>query len=409
MQQSVFDVLQQRGFIGQLTHEEEIKQLLKEEKVTFYIGFDPTADSLHVGHFIQIMVMAYMQRYGHRPIALIGGGTTMVGDPSGRTDMRKMMSLEQIQANGEKFKKVFKKFLDFSDDKAIMVNNADWLLPLNYIEFLREIGSCFSVNKMLTADCYKNRLENGLSFLEFNYMIMQSYDFLMLYKNYGCTMQFGGNDQWNNILGGVDLIRRKCSGSAYGMTFNLLVNSEGKKMGKTEKGALWLDKEKTSPYDFYQYWRNVGDDDVENCLKLLTFLPMEEINRLAALKGSEINEAKKVLAYEVTKIIHGEEEALAAQSAAEALFGQGADDAGMPTTEIAIDKIEKGMDIVSLLIEANLASSKSDAKRLIDQGGIAVNGDKIDSVGVIISLDNFDEGKIIIKKGKKIYHKIVIK
>jgi len=409
MQQSVFDVLQQRGFIGQLTHEEEIKQLLKEEKVTFYIGFDPTADSLHVGHFIQIMVMAYMQRYGHRPIALIGGGTTMVGDPSGRTDMRKMMSLEQIQANGEKFKEVFKKFLDFSDDKAIMVNNADWLLPLNYIEFLREIGSCFSVNKMLTADCYKNRLENGLSFLEFNYMIMQSYDFLMLYKNYGCTMQFGGNDQWNNILGGVDLIRRKCSGSAYGMTFNLLVNSEGKKMGKTEKGALWLDKEKTSPYDFYQYWRNVGDDDVENCLKLLTFLPMEEIDRLAALKGSEINEAKKVLAYEVTKIIHGEEEALAAQSAAEALFGQGADDAGMPTTEIAIDKIEKGMDIVSLLIEANLASSKSDAKRLIDQGGIAVNGDKIDSVGVIISLDNFDEGKIIIKKGKKIYHKIVIK
>lgn len=409
MQQSVFDVLQQRGFIGQLTHEEEIKQLLKEEKVIFYIGFDPTADSLHVGHFIQIMVMAYMQRYGHRPIALIGGGTTMVGDPSGRTDMRKMMSLEQIQANGKKFKEVFKKFLDFSDDKAIMVNNADWLLPLNYIEFLREIGSCFSVNKMLTADCYKNRLENGLSFLEFNYMIMQSYDFLMLYKNYGCTMQFGGNDQWNNILGGVDLIRRKCSGSAYGMTFNLLVNSEGKKMGKTEKGALWLDKEKTSPYDFYQYWRNVGDDDVENCLKLLTFLPMEEIDRLAALKGSEINEAKKVLAYEVTKIIHGEEEALAAQSAAEALFGQGADDAGMPTTEIATDKIEKGMDILSLLIEANLASSKSDAKRLIDQGGIAVNGEKIDSVGVIISLDNFDEGKIIIKKGKKIYHKIVIK
>lgn len=409
MQESVFDVLQQRGFIGQLTHEEEIKQLLKEEKVTFYIGFDPTADSLHVGHFIQIMVMAYMQRYGHRPIALIGGGTTMVGDPSGRTDMRKMMSLEQIQANGEKFKEVFKKFLDFSDDKAIMVNNADWLLPLNYIEFLRDIGSCFSVNKMLTAECYKNRLENGLSFLEFNYMIMQSYDFLMLYKNYGCSMQFGGNDQWNNILGGVDLIRRKCSGSAYGMTFNLLVNSEGKKMGKTEKGALWLDKEKTSPYEFYQYWRNVGDDDVENCLKLLTFLPMEEVSRLAALKGSEINEAKKVLAYEVTKIIHGQEEAKAAQSAADALFGQGADDAGMPTTEIAFDKVEKGMDIISILIEANLASSKSDAKRLIDQGGVAVNGDKIESVGVIISLDNFDEGKLIIKKGKKIYHKVTIK
>lgn len=409
MQESVFDVLKQRGFIGQLTHEEEIKQLLKEKKITFYIGFDPTADSLHVGHFIQIMVMAYMQRYGHRPIALIGGGTTMVGDPSGRTDMRKMMSLEQIQANGEKFKEVFKKFLDFSEGKAIMVNNADWLLPLNYIDFLRDIGSCFSVNKMLTADCYKNRLENGLSFLEFNYMIMQSYDFLMLYKDYDCIMQFGGNDQWSNILGGADLIRRKCSGSAYGMTFNLLVNSEGKKMGKTEKGALWLDKEKTSPYDFYQYWRNVGDDDVENCLKLLTFLPMDEVMRLSALKGSEINEAKKVLAFEVTKIIHGIEEANAARSATQALFGQGADDAGMPTTEIALDKIEKGMDIVNLLIQANLASSKSDAKRLIDQGGIAVNGNKIDGADVIVSLDSFDEGKIIIKKGKKIYHKILIK
>jgi len=409
MQDNVFDVLTQRGFIGQLTHEEEIKKLLKEQKVTFYIGFDPTADSLHVGHFIQIMVMAYMQRYGHKPIALIGGGTTMVGDPSGRTDMRKMMSIEQINANGEKFKEVFKKFLDFSDDKAIMVNNADWLLDLNYIDFLRDIGACFSVNKMLTAECYKNRLENGLSFLEFNYMIMQSYDFLMLYKNYGCTMQFGGNDQWSNILGGVDLIRRKCSASAYGMTFNLLVNSEGKKMGKTEKGALWLDKEKTSPYDFYQYWRNVDDNDVEKCLKLLTFLPLDEINRLCALKGSEINEAKKVLAYEVTKIIHGEEEAAAAQTAAQALFGQGDDDSGMPSTQIDISDLEKGMDILSILIQCKLASSRSDAKRLIEQGGIAVNGKKIDNINIILSLDNFDEGRLIIKKGKKIYHKITVK
>jgi tyrosyl-tRNA synthetase len=408
MHDNVFDVLQERGFIGQLTHEDEIKKLLKEEKITFYIGFDPTADSLHVGHFIQIMVMAYMQRYGHRPIALIGGGTTMVGDPSGRTDMRKMLTIEQINANGEKFKEVFKKFLDFSDGKALMINNADWLLHLNYIEFLRDVGACFSVNRMLTADCYKNRMESGLTFLEFNYMIMQSYDFLMLYKDHNCTMQFGGNDQWSNILGGVDLIRRKCSGAAYGMTFNLLVNSEGKKMGKTEKGALWLDKEKTSPYEFYQYWRNVGDDDVEKCLKLLTFLPMDEVNKLSALSGSEINEAKKVLAYEVTKIIHGQEEALLAQKAAEALFGQGSDDSSMPSTSISAAEMEKGMDILSMLIITGLASSKSEAKRLVDQGGISVDGQKIDNINVLFSLDNFDEGKMIIKKGKKIYHKVTL-
>jgi tyrosyl-tRNA synthetase len=409
MHDNVFDVLQERGFIGQLTHEEEIKKLLKEQKVTFYIGFDPTADSLHVGHFIQIMVMAYMQRYGHRPIALIGGGTTMVGDPSGRTDMRKMLTIEQINANGEKFKEVFNKFLDFSDDKALMINNADWLLHLNYIEFLRDVGSCFSVNRMLTAECYKNRMESGLTFLEFNYMIMQSYDFLMLYKDHDCIMQFGGNDQWSNILGGVDLIRRKCGGAAYGMTFNLLVNSEGKKMGKTEKGALWLDKEKTSPYEFYQYWRNVGDDDVEKCLKLLTFLPMDEVRRLSALSGSEINEAKKVLAYEITALVHGKQEAAMAQQAAEALFEQGSNDSNMPTTSLSTDEIEKGMDIISLLLLTGLASSKSDARRLIDQGGISVDGQKIENGNVLFSLDNFEEGKMIIKKGKKVYHKIVLK
>ncbi len=409
MHDNVFDVLQERGFIGQLTHEEEIKELLKEQKITFYIGFDPTADSLHVGHFIQIMVMAYMQRYGHRPIALIGGGTTMVGDPSGRTDMRKMLTIEQINANGEKFKEVFKKFLDFSNDKALMINNADWLMNLNYIEFLRDIGACFSVNRMLTAECYKNRMESGLTFLEFNYMIMQSYDFLMLYKDHNCLMQFGGNDQWSNILGGVDLIRRKCGGAAYGMTFNLLVNSEGKKMGKTEKGALWLDKEKTSPYEFYQYWRNVGDADVEKCLKLLTFLPMDEVRRLSALSGSEINEAKKVLAYEITALVHGQQEASMAQKAAEALFEQGSDDSNMPTTSVGAAEIEKGMDIISLLLLTGLASSKSDARRLIDQGGISVDGQKIENGNVLFSLDNFEEGKMIIKKGKKVYHKVVLK
>lgn len=409
MQKNVFDVLQERGFIGQLTHEAEIRKLLAEEKVTFYIGFDPTADSLHVGHFIQIMVMAIMQQYGHRPIALIGGGTTMVGDPSGRTDMRKMLSLEEINSNGEKFKKVFEKFLDFSEGKAIMVNNADWLLSLNYVDFLRDIGTCFSVNRMLTADCYKNRMENGLSFLEFNYMIMQSYDFLMLYQKYDCTMQFGGNDQWSNILGGVDLIRRKCSGSAYGMTFNLLVNSEGKKMGKTEGGALWLDAEKTSPYEFYQYWRNIDDADVEKCLLLLTFVPTEEVKELAGLKGSRINEAKTVLAYEVTKLIHGEEAAKEAKSAAEALFGQGEEEGSIPFTEIAISDIEKGMEITDMLLFSGLAGSKSEARRLIQQGGISLNGEKVEDFADVVTLDNFDEGKVMLRKGKKVFHKIVLK
>ncbi len=409
MQKNVFDVLQERGFIGQLTHEEEIRQLLADEKVTFYIGFDPTADSLHVGHFIQIMVMAIMQQYGHKPIALIGGGTTMVGDPSGRTDMRKMLSLEQINSNGEKFKKVFEKFLDFSDDKAIMVNNADWLLNLNYVEFLRDVGACFSVNRMLTADCYKNRMENGLSFLEFNYMIMQSYDFLMLYQKYGCTMQFGGNDQWSNILGGVDLIRRKCAGSAYGMTFNLLVTSEGKKMGKTEGGALWLDAEKTSPYEFYQYWRNIADADVENCLMLLTFLPTEEVKQLASLQGSRINEAKVVLAYEVTKLIHGQEAADEARSAAEALFGQGEEKGSIPSTDIAVQAVEEGIDITDLLLLSGLAASKSEARRLVQQGGISLNGAKVENFADVVTLDNFEEGKVMLRKGKKIFHQILLK
>jgi tyrosyl-tRNA synthetase len=409
MYENVYDVLKERGFVGQTTHEDEIRALLGSEAVTFYIGFDPTADSLHVGHFIQIMVMYHMQQYGHRPIALIGGGTTMVGDPSGKTDMRKMLTQEQIAANGENFKKVFQKFLDFSEGKALMVNNADWLLHLNYIEFLRDVGPHFSVNRMLTAECYKNRMEHGLTFLEFNYMIMQSYDFLMLYKKYGCKMQFGGNDQWSNIISGADLIRRKLGQPAYGMTFNLLVNSEGKKMGKTESGALWLDKEKTSPYEFYQYWRNIDDADVKMCLSLLTLLPMAEVLRLSALEGSEVNEAKSILAYEVTKLIHGEEEAQNARTAAEALFGQGQDDSSMPSTAFDIAEMEKGIDIVSLLTATPLAASKSEARRLIEQGGIAVNGEKIDSPATVLSLDNFEEGKVLIKKGKKIFHKITLK
>ena len=330
--ENAFEVLKERGFIEQLTHPEEIEELFGKEKITFYIGFDPTADSLHVGHFLTVMAMSHMQRCGHRPICLMGGGTGMVGDPTGKTDMRRMMTVEEIDHNVECFKKQLSRFIDFSDDKAIIVNNADWLRNLNYIEFLREIGSVFSVNKMLTAECFKTRMEKGLSFLEFNYMIMQSYDFLELNRRYGCVMQLGGNDQWSNILGGVDLIRRKENKPAYGMTFQLLTNSEGKKMGKTEKGAVWLDPEKTSPYEFYQYWRNVGDKDVEKCLRLLTFLPMDEVRRLGALEGSEINKAKEVLAYELTKIVHGEEEAKKADVAAKALFMGGNAGGSIPTT-----------------------------------------------------------------------------
>ncbi|HOO12198.1 MAG TPA: tyrosine--tRNA ligase, partial [Bacillota bacterium] len=354
---NVYDTLMERGFIEQATHEEEIRDMLGRESVTFYIGFDPTADSLHVGHFLQMITMAHMQRAGHRPIVLLGGGTTMVGDPSGRTDMRKMLSLEQIQHNAERFKVQFSRLIDFNEGKAIMVNNADWLLNLNYIDFLRDIGRHFSVNRMLSAECYRERLETGLTFLEFNYMIMQSYDFLQLYKKYNCKMQMGGSDQWSNILGGVELIRKVEGASAYGLTFTLLTTSEGKKMGKTEAGAIWLDPEKTPPYDFYQYWRNVDDRDVEKCLALLTFLPMEEVRRLGSLEGSKINEAKEVLAFELTKTVHGEEEALKAQATARALFSSGSDLEAAPTTEISRAEMQQGIDILDLLMKTGLTAS----------------------------------------------------
>ena len=399
--ENAFEVLKERGFIEQMTHPEEIEQLFKNEKITFYIGFDPTADSLHVGHFLTVMAMSHMQRCGHRPICLMGGGTGMVGDPTGKTDMRRMMTVDEIDHNVNCFKKQLSRFIDFSDDKAIIVNNGDWLRNLNYIEFLREIGSVFSVNKMLTAECFKTRMEKGLSFLEFNYMIMQSYDFLELNKRYGCVMQLGGNDQWSNILGGVDLIRRKENKPAYGMTFQLLTNSEGKKMGKTEKGAVWLDPEKTSPYEFYQYWRNVGDKDVEKCLRLLTFLPMDEVRRLGALEGSEINKAKEVLAYELTKIVHGEEEAKKADVAAKALFMGGSDGGSIPTTEVASADLEN-MDILSALVTTKLTPSRSEARRAVQQGGVKVNDEKISDVDFKITEDLFKDGIVKIKTQDKI-------
>ena len=402
--ENVFDVLQERGFIEQLTHEEEIKELFAKEKITFYIGFDPTADSLHVGHFLTIMAMAHMQRAGHRPIALMGGGTGMIGDPTGKTDMRKMMTVEQIDHNVNCFKKQLSRLIDFSDDKALIVNNADWIRNLNYIDFLRDIGVHFSVNQMLTAECYKARLEKGLSFLEFNYMPMQANDFLMLNRKYGCVMELGGSDQWANILGGVDLIRRKERKPAYGMTFRLLTTSEGKKMGKTEGGAVWLDPEKTSPYEFYQYWRNIGDKDVEKCLALLTFLPMDEVRRLGALQDSEINKAKEVLAFEVTKIIHGEEEALKAQKAAKALFEGAAEGGSIPTTEISVSELSDGMDILTVLIQCGLITSKSEGRRLIQQNGLKLNDNKIEAFDYIVKPDNFEDGKAKIQKGKKVFH-----
>lgn len=402
---SVFETLKERGYIAQLTHEEKIKELLEKEKITFYIGFDPTADSLHVGHFLQMMVMAHMQKAGHRPIALIGGGTAMVGDPTGRTDMRKMMTREEIKHNADCFKKQLSKFIEFGEGKAIMVDNADWLLDLNYIEFLRDIGVHFSVNRMLTAECFKSRLERGLSFIEFNYMLMQSYDFLKLYKEYGCIMQLGGDDQWSNILGGIDLIRRKEGKEVYGMTFTLLTTSEGKKMGKTEKGALWLDANKTSPYEFYQYWRNIHDADVIKCLKLLTFVPMEEIEEYAKLKDQEINIAKKRLAFEVTKLIHGEEEALNAQKTAEALFEKGASTDNMPTTEVASGELSNGINIIDLLLKTKLIPSKGEGRRLIEQGGISVNDVRVEGFDRLVTMDDFNNGELIIKKGKKTYHR----
>ncbi len=404
---SVYDTLKERGLIAQVTHEEEIRNLLENEKVTFYIGFDPTADSLHVGHFLQMVVMKHMQDAGHRPIALVGGGTGHVGDPSGRTDMRSMMTTETINYNCERFKEQLSRVIDFSDDKAIMVNNADWLLDLNYIEFLRDIGAHFSVNRMLTAECFKQRLEKGLSFLEFNYMLMQSYDFLMLYRKYGCKIELGGDDQWSNILGGIELCRKKDQAQTYGMTFTLLTNSEGKKMGKTQSGALWLDPNKTSPYDFYQYWVNVDDADVIKCLKLLTFLPLEEIEVMAQYKDSEINKAKRVLAYEVTKLVHGKEEAEKAQQAAMALFGGGNDDSSMPTTEIT--EADLGKTILDIMLIAGLIPSKGEGRRLVQQGGVSIDSDKVTDFNLVIDKDMFNDGKIIIKKGKKVFHKIVLK
>ena len=402
----VFEELKARGLIAQMTDEEKIRDLLDNQKTTFYIGFDPTADSLHVGHFVQIMVMAHMQRAGHTPIALFGGGTGMIGDPSGKTDMRRMMTPDEINHNIECFKKQMSRLIDFSDGKAIMANNGDWLLNLNYIQFMRDIGVHFSVNRMLAAECYKQRLERGLSFFEMNYMIMQSYDFLELNHRYNCRLELGGDDQWSNIIGGVELLRRKESKEAFGMTFTLLTTSEGKKMGKTEKGAVWLDPEKTTPFEFYQYWRNIGDADVIKCLKILTFLPLSEIEELAKLEGSELNKAKEILAFEVTKLIHGEEEAIKAQEGARALFGAGANTDNMPTTALSGDDFENGeIAVLDLLLKTKLIPSKGEGRRLIEQGGIAVDDRKIENALEKIPVSAFEKGYVIIKKGKKIHHK----
>lgn len=401
----VYEELQERGLIAQVTDEEQVRELVNSGKAVFYIGFDPTADSLHVGHFMALCLMKRLQMAGNKPIALIGGGTGMIGDPSGKSDMRKMLTVETIQHNCECFKKQMSKFIDFGEDKAIMVNNADWLLDLNYVNLLREVGACFSVNRMLTFECYKQRMERGLSFLEFNYMIMQSYDFYTLYKKYGCNLQFGGDDQWSNMIGGMELIRRKLSGDANAMTITLLTNSEGKKMGKTEKGAVWLDAEKTSPYEFYQYWRNVGDDDVIKCLKLLTFIPMSEIREYEKLEGAELNRVKEILAFELTKMIHGEEETQKAKTAAKALFAGGADNSNMPTTVLSDDDFTDGnITVLDMMIKANLIKSKGEGRRLIDQGGVSINDKKVDSALSTLSTDDFNED-VILKKGKKVFHK----
>ena len=406
MSTNVYDILLERGFIEQTTHEEEIKELLGKEKVTFYIGFDATADSLTAGHFLTVMAMMHMQRAGHRPIALLGGGTTMIGDPTGKSDMRSMMTKETIQHNADCFYKQLSKFLDFNDkDGAVLTNNADWLLDLNYVEFLREIGVHFSVNKMLTAECYKARMEKGLTFFEFNYMLMQSYDFWKLNKDYGCNLQLGGNDQWSNILGGVDLIRRKEGKPAFGLTFKLLTTSEGIKMGKTMKGAVWLDPNKTTPYEFFQYWRNIEDVKVEECLGLLTFLPMDEVRRLGALQDAEINHAKEVLAYEITKIVHGEEEAQKALEASKALFGGNLSTDDIPTTTYTKEQFEVGIDLITLLVDGKQATTRSDARRTIQQGGVMVNEEKVTEFDRVFTPADFNEdGALLIKKGKKSYH-----
>lgn len=406
---TVFDELKARGLLAQLTDEEEIKELINNGKATFYIGFDPTADSLHVGHFMALCLMKRMQMAGNKPIALIGGGTAMIGDPSGRSDMRTMMTKETIQHNVDCFKKQMSRFIDFSDGKALMVNNADWLLNLNYVELLRDVGAHFSVNRMLTAECYKQRMEKGLSFLEFNYMIMQSFDFLTLYQKYGCNMQFGGDDQWSNMLGGTELIRRKLGKNAYAMTINLLLNSEGKKMGKTQSGAVWLSAEKTSPYDFYQYWRNVDDGDVIKCLKMLTFLPLEEIDELAKLEGSEINKAKEILAHELTELVHGKEEADKAQEAARAIFSNKTNTDNMPSTTLTeADFADGEIGILDLMKKCGLIPSNGEGRRLIQQGGVSVDDEKVTDVYAKVAKSDFEKGYVVIKKGKKVYHKAIL-
>ena len=406
---TIFDELKARGLLAQLTDEEEIKELINNGKATFYIGFDPTADSLHVGHFMALCLMKRLQMAGNKPIALIGGGTAMIGDPSGRTDMRQMMTKETIAHNVECFKKQMSRFVDFSDGKALLVNNADWLLDLNYVEVLRDIGPHFSVNRMLTAECYKQRMEKGLSFLEFNYMIMQSYDFLALYQKYGCNMQFGGDDQWSNMLGGTELIRRKLGKDAYAMTITLLLNSEGKKMGKTQRGAVWLDPEKTSPFEFYQYWRNVADADVLKCIKMLTFLPLEEIEKMESWEGSQLNTAKEILAFELTKLVHGEEEAAKAQESARALFAGGGSLENMPTAELTAEDFTDGkIDLIGVLVKAGLNPSRSEARRAIEQGGVTVNDEKITDIKKEFTAADFGEG-MIVRRGKKNYKKVFVK
>ena len=404
----IYEELQARGLIAQVTNEPEIREMVNNGKATFYIGFDPTADSLHVGHFMALCLMKRLQMAGNRPVVLVGGGTGYIGDPSGRSDMRSMMTPETIQHNCDCFKKQMERFIDFGEGKAIMVNNADWLLKLNYIELLREVGACFSVNNMLRAECYKQRMEKGLSFLEFNYMIMQSYDFYYLFQHYGCNMQFGGDDQWSNMLGGTELIRRKLGKDAHAMTITLLMNSEGKKMGKTASGAVWLDPNKTSPYDFYQYWRNVGDADVLKCIRMLTFLPLEQIDEMDRWEGSQLNRAKEILAYELTALVHGEEEAKKAENAAKALFGAGGDSANMPTTVLADADFENGgINILSLLVATGLCPSRGEARRLVQQGGIVVDEKKVESIDESIPQEKFSGEGVIIRKGKKVFHKAV--
>jgi len=407
---TLYDELVARGLIAQVTDEEEIKELINNGKATFYIGFDPTADSLHVGHFMALCLMKRLQQAGNKPIALIGGGTAMIGDPSGRTDMRQMMTPETIQHNCDCFKKQMSRFIDFSDGKALIVNNADWLMDLNYIDVLREVGAHFSVNRMLTAECYKQRMEKGLSFLEFNYMIMQSYDFYTLFQKYGCNMEFGGDDQWSNMLGGTELIRRKLGKDAYAMTINLLLNSEGKKMGKTQSGAVWLDPEKTSPFDFFQYWRNVSDSDVLKCIRMLTFLPLEEIDAMESWEGAQLNQAKEILAFELTKLVHGEEEATKAREASHALFAGGRDSAHMPTVELsAADFADGDLDILALLVKTELAPSRSDARRAVEQGGVSVADAKVTDIKTTYSADSFGADGLVVKRGKKKFVKVLVK